>query len=781
MAGSMELLAALLGAVATRGEDEVVQVLRQLGVPARPGEGHDYSKSSNGRGSNGSSPRTPRLARSRERVAGGGGSGDRAGNGSRSGGGGGAGSGSGSGGGWAGSVEVSPSLSDESQDVDEDAIRSNRGTPLSYMQRRGDEGSDQHQVGAAFFFPASRNCPCCSGYKHGCACCVGQVNACTHASCAGVDSSDGEGEEELAAAPAGADASLARTSPDGETRPLIIRRPTVPSATALYEAMPNIVYDLFTVHPVQLVRRAMDAMTKALHFYVLRTMIGTTRFGGAILGYYFQPAAPGFVAGGGAGGGPGAMMGAGRGGGGRGIAGGRGMGMGPGAAAAAAAATAVGGRGGGGGAAAGQSMWINLPDIPRVGDVTPIMRANAVRAFWSAVHSFNSREDWIESPYTSPMDLRPLLRNIRRNCTGGTWKPFGFDLKRFFPPEITALFVDELVDLINFFYHRNYLVMHPGEELDDNAFGQGWSRRELGATRGMISRLLTLATTLSGMCVQLVTPADQLTFYGAAQAPEPEAIDAMNQCAAAARVYFENVESLSRVYEKLYGPDQLQRISTNPDSDLAQASQKLVKISKEMRHFSSDSINLSSVRLWEYFGLGRGNLHHLGTSDHAGTADKDQSELLHHAIHSIRRIISFSVAPPPNVLPGGALRFIVPTPVPVVNGEPRGQNPYYIDPTAITNLDLVWIALDLTGRAVRRVLRDCMLYLGENEMHDGHFSASFSLGHAVPVIHLYRSLQNFQYLKHQSRTLHDGITVYEEVSLCALPLRLSRRSESGLA
>jgi len=36
---------------------------------------------------------------------------------------------------------------------------------------------------AEFWFPEARNCPCCSGFKHGCGCCKGGVDTCTNASC----------------------------------------------------------------------------------------------------------------------------------------------------------------------------------------------------------------------------------------------------------------------------------------------------------------------------------------------------------------------------------------------------------------------------------------------------------------------------------------------------------------------------------------------------------------------------------------------------------------------
>lgn len=36
---------------------------------------------------------------------------------------------------------------------------------------------------AEFWFPESRNCPCCNGFKHGCGCCKGGIDTCTNASC----------------------------------------------------------------------------------------------------------------------------------------------------------------------------------------------------------------------------------------------------------------------------------------------------------------------------------------------------------------------------------------------------------------------------------------------------------------------------------------------------------------------------------------------------------------------------------------------------------------------
>ena len=38
-------------------------------------------------------------------------------------------------------------------------------------------------VANEFWFPESRNCPCCKGYKHGCKCRVGSVQVCTDPGC----------------------------------------------------------------------------------------------------------------------------------------------------------------------------------------------------------------------------------------------------------------------------------------------------------------------------------------------------------------------------------------------------------------------------------------------------------------------------------------------------------------------------------------------------------------------------------------------------------------------
>ena len=45
------------------------------------------------------------------------------------------------------------------------------------------KGGGLSNVANEFWFPESRNCPCCKGYKHGCKCRVGSVQVCTHQGC----------------------------------------------------------------------------------------------------------------------------------------------------------------------------------------------------------------------------------------------------------------------------------------------------------------------------------------------------------------------------------------------------------------------------------------------------------------------------------------------------------------------------------------------------------------------------------------------------------------------
>jgi hypothetical protein len=44
-------------------------------------------------------------------------------------------------------------------------------------------GGGLSNVANEFWFPESRNCPCCKGYKHGCKCRVGAVDCCTNPEC----------------------------------------------------------------------------------------------------------------------------------------------------------------------------------------------------------------------------------------------------------------------------------------------------------------------------------------------------------------------------------------------------------------------------------------------------------------------------------------------------------------------------------------------------------------------------------------------------------------------
>lgn len=40
---------------------------------------------------------------------------------------------------------------------------------------------------AEFWFPESRNCPCCKGFKHGCQCCTSNITTCKNADCENQD------------------------------------------------------------------------------------------------------------------------------------------------------------------------------------------------------------------------------------------------------------------------------------------------------------------------------------------------------------------------------------------------------------------------------------------------------------------------------------------------------------------------------------------------------------------------------------------------------------------
>jgi len=40
---------------------------------------------------------------------------------------------------------------------------------------------------AEFWFPVSRNCPCCKGFKHGCRCCTSNITTCTNPDCENQD------------------------------------------------------------------------------------------------------------------------------------------------------------------------------------------------------------------------------------------------------------------------------------------------------------------------------------------------------------------------------------------------------------------------------------------------------------------------------------------------------------------------------------------------------------------------------------------------------------------
>lgn len=50
---------------------------------------------------------------------------------------------------------------------------------------------------AEFWFPESRNCGCCKGYKHGCDCCKGEVKTCTDAGCTTTEAPASEAEKAI--------------------------------------------------------------------------------------------------------------------------------------------------------------------------------------------------------------------------------------------------------------------------------------------------------------------------------------------------------------------------------------------------------------------------------------------------------------------------------------------------------------------------------------------------------------------------------------------------------
>ena len=64
---------------------------------------------------------------------------------------------------------------------------------------------------ADFWFPESRNCPCCKGFKHGCSCRSQGVDTCTHPECIDAEHSEAVRARVAASASAPASASAAPT------------------------------------------------------------------------------------------------------------------------------------------------------------------------------------------------------------------------------------------------------------------------------------------------------------------------------------------------------------------------------------------------------------------------------------------------------------------------------------------------------------------------------------------------------------------------------------------
>ena len=69
-----------------------------------------------------------------------------------------------------------------------------------------------------FWFPESRNCTCCKGFKHGCDCCTGGVDTCTNANCVSAEhsaqvASDLASKPATDAAPTSTGATAADTPP----------------------------------------------------------------------------------------------------------------------------------------------------------------------------------------------------------------------------------------------------------------------------------------------------------------------------------------------------------------------------------------------------------------------------------------------------------------------------------------------------------------------------------------------------------------------------------------